>query len=320
MNILAEKQKKLLETENVDERTRLESEFNELYFKTRQKDENSFLGKLSFKTRRKLHWFVILVFKIKNFISGFKYEVIYDKRAKTNRSIIFALTHIGKFDIEVSALPIKEHFYVLTGDYEHLQGLIDGSFLLLNGVIYFNERVKEDRKVVSNKMIEHLKQGGNLMYFPEGAWNLKPALPMLPCYWGIIDIARKSNAIITPVAVEQYGKRFKLNIGENFDVQNYQSDNEGKSKAIANLRDAMATLKYEIWESEPILNRSELVGDEWDNYIKDRLAEWPYFSVKYIDDLTYHPKNITTPDDAFVHLNIICPTKQNAFLFNKRLK
>ena len=109
-------------------------------------------------------------------------------------------------------------------------------------------------------------------------------------------------------------------IGKNFDMQNYGSYNEGKSKAITDLRDVMATLKYDIWESEPQLKRSELVGDEWENYIKDRLAEWPYFSVKYIDDLTYHPKNITPYDEAFAHLSIITPTAQNAFLFNKRIE
>lgn len=71
MNILAEAQKRMLETENPEARARLEAEFNELYFKTRKKDENSFLGKLSLKTRRSLHWLVILVFKIKNTLSGF---------------------------------------------------------------------------------------------------------------------------------------------------------------------------------------------------------------------------------------------------------
>lgn len=37
MNILAEAQKRMLETENPEARARLEAEFNELYFKTRKK-------------------------------------------------------------------------------------------------------------------------------------------------------------------------------------------------------------------------------------------------------------------------------------------
>ena len=321
MNILADEQQKIFESGiSSEEKERREQAFYHLYYKTRKKDEQSFLGKLSLKTRKKLHKLVLLVFIIKNRLSGFSCYVIKDEREKTDRPIIFALTHVGKFDIEVSAVGIKDHFYLLSGDYEHLQGLIDGAFLLVNGVLYFNEKVQWDRHEVVNRMIDHLKSGGNLMYFPEGAWNLKPELPILPCYWGIIDIAQKSNAIVIPVAVEQYGKRFKINIGKNFDMQKFGSDNSEKSRAIESLRDVLATLKWEIWETEPQLIRQKKNGNEWNEYVNARLAEWPYFSLEYIDGMIYKPKNVTTYEEAFAHLNEIKPTMQNAFLFNKRLK
>lgn len=44
MNILAEAQKRMLETENPEARARLEAEFNELYFKTRKKTRIVFLA------------------------------------------------------------------------------------------------------------------------------------------------------------------------------------------------------------------------------------------------------------------------------------
>ena len=62
-------------------------------------------------------------------------------------------------------------------------------------------------------MISTLKAGDNLMYFPEGAWNMSPNLPMLPCFLGIIDVPKRGGADIIPVAIEQYGKHFKINIG-----------------------------------------------------------------------------------------------------------
>ena len=321
MNILADEQQKIFEPGiSEEEKAKREQDFYNLYYKTRKKDENSFLGKLSLKTRKRLHKLVLLVFAIKNRLGGFSCKVIKDEREKTDRPIIFALTHVGKFDIEVSAVGIKDHFYLLSGDYEHLQGLVDGAFLLVNGVLYFNEKVKWDRAEVVERMIEHLKLGGNLMYFPEGTWNLKAELPMLPCYWGIVDIAQKANAIIIPVAVEQYGKRFKINIGKNFDMQNFGYENSEKSRAITTLRDTLATLKWEIWETELPLNRNNLLGNEWDEYINARLAEWPYFSLEYIDGMIYKPKGNTNYYDVFAHLNTIHPTMQNAFLFNKRLK
>lgn len=321
MNILANEQQKIFEPNiSIEERKKREKNFYELYYKTRYKDENSFLGKLSLKTRQRLHRLLLMIFIIKNRLSGFSCKVIKDEREKTDRPTIFALTHVGKFDIEVSAVEIKEHFYLLSGDYEHLQGSVDGAFLLLNGVLYFNEKEKWDRAEVVNKMINLLKSGANLMYFPEGTWNLKPELPMLPCYWGIVDIAKKSNAIIVPVAVEQYGKRFKINIGKNFDMQQYGTDVTEKSRAISTLRDVLASLKWEIWESEPPLVRKELNGNEWDEYISTRLAEWPYFTLDYIDDMIYKPKNIVHYSEVFAHLNNMNPTNQNAFLFNKKSK
>ena len=300
-------------------REKRENAFYELYYQTRSKDENSFLGRLSLKTRQRLHKLVLLIFIIKNRLSGFKCKVIKDERRATDRPVIFALTHVGKFDIEVSAVGIKDHFYLLSGDYEHLQGLVDGAFLLVNGVLYFNEKVKWDRHKVVDRMIEHLKSGGNLMYFSEGTWSLKSELPVLPCYWGIVDIAQKSNAIIIPVAVEQYAKRFKINIGKNFDMQQFGTDSVEKARAISTLRDTLATLKWEIWESEPRLSRNEMTGNEWNEYVNARLAEWPYFNLDYIDGMIYKPKNVARYEDVFEHLNGLQPTLQNAFLWNKRL-
>ena len=157
------------------------------------------------------------------------------------------------------------------------------------------------------------------MYFPEGTWNMSPNLPMLPCYCGIVEIAQKSNAVIVPVAADQYGKHFKINIGENFDMLRYGNLKEEKSKAISDLRDTLATLKYEIWETEP-QKRSELSGNEWDKYCQDRFREWPYFSLEYIDGLVFKPKGVTEPAETFAHLKMLTPSRNNAFLFNKKWK
>lgn len=321
MNILAEKQKKMYEKgiskEEYDIR---EKEFLELYYKLRTDEEGKIWNKLSLEQRKKIHWIILSIYKIKNRLGGFSYKLIKDEREHTKRPIIFAVTHIGKFDIEVVSEAIGDHYYLLSGDYEHIQGIIDSPFLALNGVFYFNEKVKEDRKAVSEKMINHLSDGGNLMYFIEGTWNLTPNLPMLPCYWGIVDIAKKGNAIIVPVAVEQYGKNFKINIGKNFDMLNYDDTLEAKSCAISDLRDTLSTLKWEIWETEPTLIRKDLTGDEWSSYIAERFREWPYFNEEYIDDLIYKPKNVVTKKEVYAPVKKLVPNKNNAFLFNKRLE
>ena len=319
MNVLAEKQKKMYDKNLTEyERNRAKEDFFDEYYKLRNIEEKR-LDKLSLEQRKKLHGLILGIYKLKNRLGGFSYEIINNKKTYTDRPVIFAVTHIGKFDIEVVSEAIKEHYYLLSGDYEHIQGIIDSPFLAMNGVIYFNEKDKNDRKQVSSKMIDHLNDGGNLMYFIEGTWNITPNLPMLPCYWGIVDIAKKGNAIIVPVACEQYGKHFKVNIGENFDMLNYGNNVEDKSIAINDLRDTLATLKWEIWESEDILIRSELKGDEWEKYVADRFKEWPYFNEEYIDGLVYKPKNVTERDEVYAPIKKLVPNKNNAFLFNKRL-
>ena len=59
------------------------------------------------------------------------------------------------------------------------------------------------------------------MWFPEGVWNLSPNQPVLHLPFGIIEVAQKANAAIIPVAIEQYGKEFFVNIGEVFNCYCY---------------------------------------------------------------------------------------------------
>lgn len=199
--------------------------------------------------------------------------MIGDQRTPANRPVIFAVTHVGKFDIEVAAEVLREQFfYILTGDFEHIQGTSNSLFLSLNGAVYFNESDKNDRVKATEKMIRHLREGGNLMYFPEGAWNMTPHLPVIPLYWGIISIARAGNALIVPIAAEQYGKKWKFNIGSLFDVLGYEDTTEGKTKAITDLRDILATLKWEIWDTEA-QKRSEVTDTEWNEYCDARFRE-----------------------------------------------
>lgn len=321
MNILAEMQKSIFE-EGITpgEKAKIEKEFLKKYKELRDADEQKLTGKLSIEQRRKIHWLILSVYKIENAKHGLTYEVLKDERTKTDRPIIFAVTHVGKFDIQVISQAIKDHYYLLSGDYEHLQGTMDGSFLNLLGTIYFNENDTEDRKAVTGKMINHLQAGGTLMYFPEGTWNMTENLPMLPCYWGIVNIAKQGNAIIVPIAADQYDNHFVINIGKNFDMSKFPDTVEGKTEAINSLRDTLSTLKYEIWENRPIQLRDELDKEEWNEYKKARYSEWPYFNDEYIKDLVYHPKDVVDSQEVYEPVRKLSPKKENAFLFNKRNK
>ena len=276
-------------------------EYRKYYFYLRELFEKSTINNLSLDTRIKLHPLLLSLIKLSNRANGYKLKVLNDKRTKTNRPIIYAVTHIGKADIEVVSEVIKDHFYLLCGDFESLHDTLEGLILALNGVLYFNEKDKDDRKSVKDRMKNVLNNGGNLLYFPEGTWNLTPNLPLNKCYYGIIEVALESNAIIVPIAIEQYDKNFVANVGENFDVLNYSKEDikELKLIAIDDLRDAMATLKWEIWESVPKLERSEVTLDYYEKFINDKIGEWPTLSLKDFNDTIYKDKNIVTEDEVF---------------------
>lgn len=147
MNILADEQLKMLQPNlEPEEYNRRRESFLSLYYRLREREENHWYSRLTLRQRKRLHRLILLVYCIKNRLGGFSHEVIKDLHSETDKPIIFAVTHVGKFDIEVVSEAIRLHYYLLSGDYEHIQGIIDAPFLGLNGAIYFNENVKPDTK------------------------------------------------------------------------------------------------------------------------------------------------------------------------------
>lgn len=293
-----------------------QKEFLQRYHVARKQSEESLLGRLSLKQRQRLHPFLLGVIKLKNRLGGLSVDVLHDRRGDVKEPVIFAVTHVGKNDVETVSEAIGSHYTLLSGDFERMQGTINETFLKLNGVVYVCECDKEDRRFAMDRMVAALTQGSNLMYFPEGTWNLSDHLPMLPCYWGIVQVAQASAAAVIPVAAEQYGKHFVVNIGEAIHMEPFGDD---KPLAITTLRDAMATLKWEIWESQPQMKRHEVRGDEWECFIKARLKEWP-LTLDGVWAAAFRPKGVISREEVFAHLKSLAPCPANAFLFDKRLK
>ena len=289
-------------------------QYDALYWKLREKNDNSLLGGLSLQTRQWLHPIFLMAYRIMNRLNGLKVEVS-GEAIPNGEPLIFAATHVGKFDVEAIGEAVRSHFYLLSGDFENLQGGVEQVFLNLNGVLYFKETDQADRKAVVQKMIRHLRDGGNMLYYPEGAWNFSPNLPVRLLFPGIVRIAQETNARVVPIGAEQYGKRFVIRTGVPMNVHDYP----GTDSTLQALRDQLATLKWSIWESESPVRREDIHPDMWEQYIDERLAEWPGFSREHIAGLVYRPKGITDPAKAFAFMEQLIPSRENAFLFDKRL-
>lgn len=188
---------------------------------------------------------------------------------------VYAINHSCRYDMPYAAEAIRRHTYVLVG--RQRLNVVDRIALFLNGAIYVDRKSRPDKTIAKNKMKELVLHGKNLCIFPEGTWNLTPSKPMLPLYWGIIDIARETKRPIIPLILEYEKEDCYIKWGEPL----YVTETDTKQKKIEQLSDEMASLKWDIWEMLPSLLREELDGTEWEKEKCRRLAECPKADYEY---------------------------------------
>lgn len=274
--------------------------------------------------------------RLQRTINKFDVEFINFDKIKENRPIIFAVSHIGKWDFEIVNEFLKQSFVILASDFINMYGNIGGLFMNLNGVIFVDIDSKEDRKNSEIMMKRILNQGHNIMIFPEGTWNLTKNKIILYPHLGAVSAAMETKAIIIPISIEQYNNRFVINKGEIFDPykdyalntnyndlddsDRYEYEQKKKIKIIASndLRDRLATLKYEIWLNEGIQKRDNIPYNYWQNFIEERKKEWPGYSMDEQIRNGAFPKEILEYNAMVEDLCKMKINKNNEFLFTKK--
>lgn len=145
----------------------------EAYYRERRQEQfeqnDSFHG---VKLRKRLHPVAVLLLRMMALVTRQKITVIADRRTQTNGPVIFASTHIGWDDPAIVFLAIRDHAYLFWGDPKCSYRTIDGFFMDLNGAIICDTDNKTDRDIGKQNCIQWLNRGGNLLIFPEGAWNV----------------------------------------------------------------------------------------------------------------------------------------------------
>lgn len=241
---------------------------------------------------------------------------------KKRRPIILAVSHIGLYDTEVALQALKKHFYLLSDDEEFMYRTFDGWFFDSNGVIYVDNDDRVDKRVAFETAIKYLKAKKNILWCPEAIWNLDINKIILYLAYGIIEAAYQGDALILPIGIEQFdqekGAHFVVNIRDFIDVKNYfsldmneEERKKMKLKLASELRDSIATLKYEAWEQK---KREEIGEDYYQKFVQKRLDEWPYFNLDIIKKRTFQPKDVVESTQVFEHLNYLDIDSRNAFL------
>lgn len=213
-------------------------------------------------------------------------EILFDKRKSTSKPRIYACTHIGGNDVQRVFEAIREHAYLFIGDPKELYWDAMGAVLKVNGAICFETHSKPDRKIAYKRAVELLRKGGNLVIYPEGAWNITVNLPVMQLYLGAARMAIETDAEIIPVAIEQYGKTFVVNIGEN--IRTEKKDAEVLTKI---LRERLAALKWEIWESRGVFQRKKMDMLSLRKWAEKVVERCDYsFTVQDVLDTMFIPK------------------------------
>ncbi len=157
-------------------------------------------------------------------------------------------------------------------------------------------------------MIKLLRNGNNVVIFPEGTWNLTPSKPLLPLYWGIIDIAGTAEVPIIPVIMEYTAKKCYISFGSPIKVTSPYDKND----QINRLADAMASLKWKTWETCKDVGCKSLY--EWNEEVERRIKEYPKLDYSY--ECSVIRKEFTSFDEL-IDISKINPNKHTAFLFRK---
>ncbi len=153
---------------------------------------------------------------MKSRICGLTYEVIGDaSNLEPNETVVYAGTHIGKYDWEMLKEALELYSYTIAGDWELMYGEFADFFFRLTGVIYVDTEDKADRRNTLSMMIKALKNNVPIFLFPEGIWNVSESLPLYQIYPGALKAAEAGSVPIVPRSQSiREKKHFTINVGE----------------------------------------------------------------------------------------------------------
>lgn len=198
------------------------------------------------------------------------------------KPVIFTANHSAFPDTPIMLRVTGRRSYILGG----LQKLpfSDWLFVALNGMVWVDRKSREDMAAAKTALTEYLKKGQSILWFPEGTWNLTDHLLMLPMKWGIIDIAKQCDAQIMPAALDY--DRTDMVCSVKFGAPMAGGDFEDRAEAIRNLRDRMATLRWELMSRREIVCRGD--NTEWMRQeMFQAVQEYPAFDFVYESSCVY---------------------------------
>lgn len=285
------------------------------------------------------------------YLTQTKYELIKENKPakiKTEKGKIFVVNHRQGDDIVLGANAIGESGYIVFGNKYLALDTTNGLGLWAYGMILLDRDNKENRGKTYEKMKYIIENGGNIIIYPEGYWNLDDnglsderhgADNHNSENWLIQDInigslrlAQETGCAIIPTILhydEVNGKKCYSQKGMPFYVKEEENIFDKKSELLEIMRTMYYSLmaKYSTYSRKELESQDISLKEQWEILKKELIADCDIPKTGYKLDLSDEKKigkakvqnPVISNEEAFAHLDDLIPSKENAFLLSKRL-
>lgn len=208
------------------------------------------------------------------------------------RPVIFVGNHYCGQDVVIACNVLHRRVQVVAGK-QNLTPL-DEFFFNMNGTIFVDRKDKADTAACKRAMEAVLKNGQDVVIFPEGTSNVSDELLMYPMKWGVIDVAKKTGAQLIPMVLDYDKEAGECHV--HF-CPPMVMDELDKEAGIALLRNTMATVRWEYMEKKALLHREEADIPELRRQNMELLLSYKLLDYEYEKSVVFHP--YVTAEEVF---------------------
>lgn len=276
------------------------------------KDVNAFTSDVGLFIRKKINF--IWRNLIRLFVGRKMYVEQYPK-LKKDRSYIFVANHSFDEDIISILSTIDRNAYLLNGSTHQMEHNPLFYAVWANGMVYLNRLDKQSRAEAIPKMERVLRAGNSVFIFAEGGYNNTENQLIQPLFASPYILCEKLGVEVVPIIsfCKHESKEIFVRAGEPMNLSIWEKD-----EALTRLRDAMATIVWDIMEEHGgRLVRKELCNPRG-MFLEERknvYACQKWYADVWDEELTYYPGHgVTTPRRAREYVDKVRVTGENAWV------
>lgn len=214
--------------------------------------------------------------KLCSIMAGAGVKVITDGIANIpSVPVIFASSHQGVLDGFCWITDCPKHVLIVHSAETNKALLV----AQVNTGLILVTKKKENWKCRINAkldMITVLLKGHSIIIFPETAWNLSPNRLHLPCNWGFLDVAQKTQMPVIPMVIEytydtSSDKEKITHIHIRYGKPIVVTENDKLIDKLEEYEEKISTMRWELIEEKGLFARNEISNKDYINYVKGNL-------------------------------------------------